>query len=569
MNFARIPTAYLYETNTCSACGEKRKIVAENQLPKNRVERLCAECCKAAYISEGSPVLNASSLSVALRPALHVVEITRSCVYCETTSGPLVEDGPNTFCCADTKACEARIKTAQPSITQQTPVFEGPIQMGEDVRFPLAAAQGRYLVFGKSGAGKTNTDVTLAEEFLANGAPTGVFDVLGNMWGLRSSADGLQPGFAIPILGGRYGDIPLLSSHGSEVASILARGTSAILDVSLMSHDEQQEFATDFFSDLPRCIEVPIHIIVEEAERVAAARSTSKAHFAASSAASEFSRQCRNEGVGWTFSTQRVDHVAHDILNAASVLVAMQNSDEDEQRSIAAQVASRFGRAKARKILATFANLKRGEAWLLADSAWLGDDDAEAIPLRFRFRLRSTYDSARPRKIGESRPLPSVRADVDLGPFSSLRPPERAVTVTLTDPIEPTPAPIEQPAPEVEQPAAAQPRPDPRREAIRAAGGLTPRRAIILELLRRLPQDHTPRPVLAALTGLNVSSIADAIFTKTLGTLKDEGLVEVRRGRGGGVALTAAGFETFVHSPRPQNRRTSAAPKTPKQHRGR
>jgi len=381
------------------------------------------------------------------------------------------------------------------------------------------------------------------------------------MWGLRSSADGLQPGFAIPILGGRYGDLPLLASHGSEVAGILARGRSAILDVSLMSHDEQQEFARDFFSDLPRCIEVPVHIIVEEAERVAAARSTSKAHFAASSAASEFSRQCRNEGVGWTFSTQRVDHVAHDILNAASVLVAMQNSDEDEQRSIAAQVASRFGRSKARKILATFANLKRGEAWLLADSAWLGDDEAEALPLRFRFRLRSTYDSARPRKLGENRVLPSARADVDLDPFASLRPAER-VSITVAELPEPASA---RGLPAVDEPAFTQPKFESRRDTFRAAGGLTPRRAVVLELLRRLPQERTPRPVLAALTGLNVSTFADAIFTETLATLRDEGLVEVRRGRGGGVALTAAGYEAFVNAPRPQACRSAlGAPMTGK-----
>jgi hypothetical protein len=433
-----------------------------------------------------------------------------------------------------------RIVAAQ-TRTAREPEFYGPIQLGQDVNFPLAAAQGRFLIFGKSGAGKTNTDVVLAEEFLTNKAPTGIFDVLGNMWGLRSSADGLQPGLPIPILGGRFGDLPLSCSQGSQLAEIVGRGVSAILDVSLMSHEEQQIFATDFFGDVPRCVEVPIHIIVEEAERVAAARSRSKAHFAASTAASEFARQCRNEGIGWTFSTQRVDHVAHDALNAASVLVAMQNSDEDEQRSIAAQVTSRYGRQKARKILATFANLKRGEAWFLADSAWLGDDEAEAVPLRFRFRLRSTYDSARPRKIGEDRPLPSVRAEVDLEPFASLRPRERAVTITVAEPPkppEPTATPIEDAKPE------------PIREATRTTGGLTARRAIILELLRRLPEKRTPKAILAALTGLNVSPLALAVFENALKALQEEGTVEIRRGRYGGVVFTDAGYKALVHPPR-------------------
>jgi len=93
-------------------------------------------------------MINPTTISAAQRPPLHAVDLQRACVYCETTVAPLVADGPNAFCCADTRACELRIQRTQPSIAARLPIFEGPIQLGAGVRFPLAAAQGRYLVFG-------------------------------------------------------------------------------------------------------------------------------------------------------------------------------------------------------------------------------------------------------------------------------------------------------------------------------------------------------------------------------------------------------------------------------------
>lgn len=464
------------------------------------------------------------------RPPLQLVQ--KTCVYCYTASGPgvrLVADGPGAWCCADDKACERRIKDEQlaaPAV--DVPTYSGPISVGA-ISFPLDAALGRYLVFGKSGAGKTNGDTVFAEEYLSNSVPTVILDYLGNMWGLRSSADGLAPGFPIAIIGGRFGDLPLFHGSGPALAEIVGRGVSAILDMSRLPKDSQQDFTADFLEALGRAAVVPMHVIVEEAETIAPARATSPAHFRASTVASAFARQCRNGSIGWTFSTQRVDHIAHDIRNSHSALVAMQNSDEDEQRSIAGQVASRVGKAKARRILGTLATLKRGEAWLLTDSAWLGDDDAEAPPMRFRFRLRATFDSARPTKIGEVRQLPSVRAEVDLSPFEGLL--RDVDALTTKRPVDVVPEPVDVPpsgpSPEV-------------------------RRGILLELLRRLPQERTSKPILAALTGLSASA-----FEEGLRSLVDDEYVDTRRGHGGGVALTPDGFE-HLGIPLPKDSSSSA-----------
>jgi hypothetical protein len=45
----RLPHMYLHVTRTCSVCGKRRAIVAEMKLPSGEHERLCADCCRAAY----------------------------------------------------------------------------------------------------------------------------------------------------------------------------------------------------------------------------------------------------------------------------------------------------------------------------------------------------------------------------------------------------------------------------------------------------------------------------------------------------------------------------------------
>ncbi|MGD0053336.1 MAG: hypothetical protein ABSD03_16145, partial [Vulcanimicrobiaceae bacterium] len=445
------------------------------------------------------------------------VRPSKACVYCgvDAAGARLIPDGPGLWCCADDERCEARIQQqAGASEFGEIPAPKGPIAVAAGVSFPLEAAIARYVIFGKSGAGKTNSDCVLVEEFVRNGIPTIVVDAIGNMWGLRSSPSGLEPGLSIPILGGLHGDLPLSAGDGAALAEILGPGVSAVLDLSQLARDEQHYFAADFFGALLRYVGVPIHVVLEEGERWVPARSTSKAHFASSVAVSEWARQCRNETVGWTMSTQRVNHFSHDVLNANSALVAMLNSDEDEQRAIMAQVGSRAGRTKARKIVTTFATLKRGESWFLPDGAWLGDDDAEATATRFRFRLRSTWDAAQPKRIGEPRVVPSVRAEVDLSAFDGL-----SGAGDVAEPHDEGDEPEAEGAPTI---AAA-------------ADG---RHTILIELLRRHGLcERTPRPVVAALSGLS-----DYRFTAALEGLVDEGLVQTRRGRGGGVALTERGL---------------------------
>src|SRR5579884_598095 len=96
-----------------------------------------------------------------------------------------------------------------PTKERRDVIVIGKTAAGEDLAFPVAAAASRFVIVGKSRAGKTNSDVVLVESFIPVGVPTLVFDRIGNMWGMRSSADGEHAGLPIAIFGGLHGDVDL------------------------------------------------------------------------------------------------------------------------------------------------------------------------------------------------------------------------------------------------------------------------------------------------------------------------------------------------------------------------
>lgn len=470
----------------------------------------------------------------------------RSCVYCEARDVALEDDGPDRQCCVDTDACErrliamqtqARTPAAKPATAAESRMarpaagdatlrnsysMTGPIELNEGVRLPIEAAVTRYVNLGKSGAGKTNGDCVLAEEFFRNGVPVIILDVIGNMHGLRSNAAGDGPGIALPILGGRHGDLLLHASDAAALAQLAGQGVSMLLDLSLFNRNDQQRFAAAFFERLIQCIETPIHVIVEEADVFAPKRLTSKAQHESHTATTVFARYCRNSTVGWTFSTQRPALLAHDIVDTSSAFIAMQMTGDDAQDAIGREVKSRAGRAERKQIMDGLGKLERGGAYLVPDSSWLGDDTPESHPIRFRFRLRSTFDAARPLKIGERRQPPAVRADVDLSPFAELSGPD-AGELDVPGLHEGDDATIVAEAP-------IAPRPDVRRR-------------IVTELLRR-PDGATSTPLLFALC-----DVEEHDFDEALSHLRNHGFVSVRRGRNGGISLTALAYNKLGIKP--------------------
>jgi hypothetical protein len=279
------------------------------------------------------------------------------------------------------------------------------LQIADTIVLPPEAATGRYVLFAKSGYGKTNADAVLTEAFIAGaGVPTIVLDPLGNMWGLRSSSDGESAGLPIAIFGGEHGDVPLPADRAEYIADMLAEGVSAVLDLREVANVE--EFAAVFLPRLLRRSQTNMHVIFEEGDRFA--RNTGKV-----TPVTQFCRASRNAGIGWTFSTQKPQVLHREVTDTANVFVAMRMTGELAQEAMGGEIGSRIGKRTAAKMIGDLPTLQRGEAWFIPDADWLGVDVPEWEPLRMRFRLRNTFE-VRPPKVGEVRRQPKVLADVDL-----------------------------------------------------------------------------------------------------------------------------------------------------------
>lgn len=198
-----------------------------------------------------------------------------------------------------------------------------------------------------------------------------------------------------------------------------------IIDLSLLTREDQQWFAASFFQELMRSLRIPAMIVVEEAETIVPAFSRGKAHFAAQGAVSLWARQCRNYGSGWFFSTQRPQLLHADIVDASNLFMAMQTTGERASRAILKEATSRVGKTIASAILAELGQLAQGESWLLPDPSWLGDE--HSAPMKIKLRKRTTYDSTAVPVIGRpmAPPPPLVKADI-----SVLREPDTFATPT-------------------------------------------------------------------------------------------------------------------------------------------
>ena len=294
---------------------------------------------------------------------------------------------------------------------------------------PPEAAAARFVAIAKSGFGKTNFDAVLAELFVrVAGVPTIVMDPIGNMYGLRSSADGESAGLPMAIFGGPHGDVPLPFERATYIADLLAEGVSAVLDLRGIPNVE--DFAAIFLPRLLARVQGNMHVIFEEGHRFA--RNTGK-----SNAVTQWCQAARNVGIGWTFSTQKPQSLHHDVTDTANVFVAMRMSGELAQEAIGNEIGSRIGKKAAAKYIADLPTLQRGEAWVIPDSDWL-DDGKEWEPQRVRFRLRETFE-VKPPKPGQARREPKVLADVD---FARLR-----SALTIAPGVDTTPEPLVESAP--------------------------------------------------------------------------------------------------------------------------
>jgi hypothetical protein len=280
------------------------------------------------------------------------------------------------------------------------------LYLSEDLSVPFEMVTEPQGIVAQRGSGKTYLAKVLAEEFLEHHLPVLIIDILGVFWGLQSSAQGDREGYPIPIFGGDFANAPLPKPE-DFVAWLLEGKHSAILDVSLISREEQRAYVATVARSIFQHSRTPLHIILDEAD-VFIPQKCGKAEKPALDAFEDLVRRGRIRGIGITCITQRPAVINKDILTQISNLAILRMGGPHDQKAIKEWIHSQANEALAGKVLGSLGALPIGTAWFWSPG-WLG------ILKKVRVRRQRTFDSSSTPKLGEERKVPSVWAKIGPG----------------------------------------------------------------------------------------------------------------------------------------------------------
>lgn len=277
------------------------------------------------------------------------------------------------------------------------------LQISADLVLPREAVTETFGFLAARGAGKTNASRVVAEAFFDAGLPFVAVDPVGSWWGLRSDRTGGPSRIAIPIFGGKHGDVPLEREAGELVADlVVGHRLSCVLDLSTFeSEGAKKKFLLDFAKRLYSKNEEPLHLFLEEADDYIPQRPM-REETQLLRAWENIVRRGRARGLGMTMITQRSASLNKNVLTQVQTLVTMRTTGPQDRTAIEAWLKYND---QSPKILAELPKLANGEAWIWSPNFL-------KITKKIRFPLSRTFDSgATP--TGTKRAAATL-ADVDL-----------------------------------------------------------------------------------------------------------------------------------------------------------
>lgn len=279
------------------------------------------------------------------------------------------------------------------------------LHLSEGLAIPPAAVTQTFAILGVRGSGKSNTAVVLAEEMFGAKLPFVVIDPVGTWWGLRSSKDGKGAGLAVPVFGGRHGDVPLEKTGGQLLADLVVdERLSCVLDVSEFSEGDKIRFLIDFAERLYRRNQDPLHLFLEEADDYCPQRPF-REQARLLRAWENVVRRGRARGLGITMISQRSAALNKNVLTQIETLIVLRTTSPQDRKAIGAWVEYH---GQSEELLESLPGLQDGEAWVWSPH-WL------TVLKRARIRRRETFDSAAtPKQESGHRRAPATLADVDL-----------------------------------------------------------------------------------------------------------------------------------------------------------
>lgn len=275
---------------------------------------------------------------------------------------------------------------------------------------PAEAVTQTFAILGIRGSGKTNTGVVMTEELLHAKQQVVVIDPVDVWWGLKSSKDGKQPGYALPVIGGDHADVPLDGGAGQVLADFVTETrASVILSLRHLSMNDQRKFAGDFAKRLYERKgqqRSPLMLMVDEADEFVPQR-LPHGHEAMFGAFDRLVRRGRSSGIGVTLISQRPQVVNKDVLSQVETLIGMRVLHKLDRKALEAWIEAHDTEARQQEFLDSLASLGRGDAWIWSPS-WLN------VFTRVHIRERKTFDSSATPTAGASIAPPKEVAPLDL-----------------------------------------------------------------------------------------------------------------------------------------------------------
>ncbi len=263
-------------------------------------------------------------------------------------------------------------------------------------------------IVGATGSGKTFTAKGAVEQLLAEGRRVIIIDPTGAWWGLRAGADGDEAGgFPVIIFGGDHADVEITpdGETGKALALALAdRDVQAIIDTSEMTGGEKNRFLTPFLEHLYAKNRAALHIVVDEADEVAAQR-LADGEQRLFGIFDKIVRRGRIKGFRPLMISQRPAVIHKNVLSQIGTLIAMKLPGPQDRKAIEDWVKGNADADQARAVMQSLPGLARGEGWV-----WSPADD---VLDRVTFPAIRTFDSSRTPEIGEVVTAPAL-ASVDV-----------------------------------------------------------------------------------------------------------------------------------------------------------
>ena len=261
---------------------------------------------------------------------------------------------------------------------------------------PVGVLTQHLVAMGKTGAGKSSMLRHVVEHLLSENKRVVVIDPKGDWYGLKISADGKRPGFAVVAFGQfkseKATDIPITPDSGKAVAELILKGNRpAIIGMRGWMPAEQAKFWVAFASTVFNSNYAGgLNVVIDEAQNFAPKELVG---YGNENMALYWTKKLLSEGRGLGLTmfigSQRPQSVHNGVLTQCETLVAMRLTHNADCSAVEAWLKRTNNKEVREKILTSIPEMSRGSAWVWSPEIKFG-------PEIVSFPMFETFDSFAP-----------------------------------------------------------------------------------------------------------------------------------------------------------------------------